>query len=89
MVAPRIKIWSRDLSAYDYSCEYRSGENMCYADVMIRLPLNDQERDEVPLPTEVVFLLQTLDYSPITSKQIRIMTRRNPVLSKILAYVTT
>ena len=54
-----------------------------------RLPLNDSERDEVPLPAEVVFLLQTLDYSPITSEKIRIMTRRDPVLSKILDYVTT
>ena len=62
---------------------------MCHADAMSRLPLNDPERDEVPLPAEVVFLLQTLDYSPITSEQIRIMTRRDPVLSKILDYVTT
>ena len=64
-------------------------KNMCHADAMSRLPLNDPERDEVPLPAEVVFLLQTLDYSPITSEQIRIMTRRDPVLSKILDYVTT
>ena len=62
---------------------------MCHADAMSRLPLNDSERDEVPLPAEVVFLLQTLDYLPITSEQIRIMTRRDPVLSKILDYVTT
>ena len=34
---------------------------MCHADAMSRLPLNDTERDEVPLPDEVVFLLQTLD----------------------------
>ena len=54
---------------------------MCHADAMSRLPLNDPERDEVPLPAEVVFLLQTLDYSPITSEQIRSMTRRDPVLS--------
>ena len=89
MAAPRIKRWSLDLSAYDYSWKYRSGKNMCHADAMSRLPLNDPERDEVPLPAEVVFLLQTLDYSPITSEQIRIMTRRDPVLSKILDYVTT
>ena len=62
---------------------------MCHADAISRLPLNDSERDEVPLPTEVVFLLQTLDYSPITSEQIWIMTRRDLVLSKILYYVTT
>ena len=62
---------------------------MCNTDAMSRLPLNDAERDEVPLPAEVVFLLQTLDYSPITSEQIRIMTRQDPVLSKILEYVTT
>ena len=64
-------------------------KNMCYAEAMSRLPLNDPERNEVPLPSEVVFLLQTLDYSPITSNHIRIMTLRYPVLSKILDYVTT
>ena len=36
---------------------------MCHADAMSRLPLNDSERDEVPLPAEVAFVLQTLDYS--------------------------
>ena len=56
---------------------------MCHADAMSPLLLNAPERDEVPLLVEVVFLLQTLDYSPITSEQIRIMTRRDPVLSKI------
>ena len=89
MAAHRIKRWYLDLSAYDYSWKYRYGKNMCHADAMSRLPLNDPERDEVPLPTEVVFLLQTLDYSPISSEQIRIMTRRYPVLGKILDYVTT
>ena len=62
---------------------------MCHADTMSRLPPNDPERDEVPLLAEVVFLLKTLDYSPITSEQIRIITRRDPVLSKIIDYVTT
>ena len=33
---------------------------------------------------KVVLLLQTLDYSSITSEQIRIMKRRDQVLSKIL-----
>ena len=61
---------------------------MCHADAMSRLPLNDPGCDEVPLPAKGVFLLQTLDYSPITSEQIR-MTCRDPVLSKILDYVTT
>ena len=74
MDAPRIKRWSLDLSAYDYSWKYRSGKNMCHADAMSRLPLNDSERDEVPLPAEVVFLLHTFDYSPTTPEQIRIMT---------------
>ena len=63
MAAPRIKRWPLDLSAYDYSWKYRSGKNMCHTDAMSRLPLNNPERDEVPLPAEVVFLLQTdLDY---------------------------
>ena len=50
---------------------------MCRADAMSRLLLNDPERVEVQLPAEVVFLLQTLDYSPNTSEQIRILTRRD------------
>ena len=64
-------------------------KNMCHADAMTHLPLNDPERDDVPLPAEVVFWLKTFYYLPITSEQIRIMTRRDSVLSKILDYVTT
>ena len=62
---------------------------MCQAYAMSRLPLNDPEHDEVPSPAEVILLLQTLDYSPITSEHIRMMTRRDPFLSEILDYVTT
>ena len=86
---PLEKLLLLDLSAYGNSWKYRSGKNMCHADTMSRLPLNDPERDEVPLLAEVVLLLQTLYYSPITSEQIRIMTRRDPVFSKILDYLTT
>ena len=64
-------------------------KNMCHADAMSRLPLNDPECDEILLPAEVIFLLHTLDYSPITSEQILIMTGRGLVLSKMLNYVTT
>ena len=63
------------------------GKNICHADAMSRLPLNDPQRDEFPLLAEVVFLLQTLDYSPNTSDHIQIMTHRD--LSKITDYVTT
>ena len=62
---------------------------MCHADALSRLPLDHGEGDEVPQPAEVVFLLQKLDYSPVTSEHIKTMTRRDPVLSKVSEYVTT
>ena len=89
MAAPRIKRWSLELSAYDYAWKYRSGKSMCHADALSRLPLDHGEGDEVPQPAEVVFLLQKLDYSPVTSEHIKTMTRRDPVLSKVSEYVTT
>ena len=89
MAVPRIKRWSLELSAYDYAWKYRSGKSMCHADALSRLPLDHGEGDEVPQPAEVVFLLQKLDYSPVTSEHIKTMTRRDPVLSKVSEYVTT
>ena len=89
MAAPRIKRWSLELSAYDYAWKYRSGKSMCHADALSRLPLDHGEGDEVPQPAEVVFLLQKLDYSPVTSEHIKTMTCRDPVLSKVSEYVTT
>ena len=38
---------------------------------------------QVPYPGEVVFLLQTLQASPITAEQIHPWTNRDPVLSRV------
>ena len=55
----------------------------CHAGAMSRLPLPDCDPELVRTPAEIIFLLQTLDLSPITSDQIKLWTSHGPILSKV------
>ena len=88
MATPRIKRWSLFLSAYDYAWKYRAGKFMGHADAMSRLPLPDCDPELVRTPAEIIYLLQTLDLSPITSDQIKLWTSHDPILSKVVTYIS-
>lgn len=53
------------------------------ADALSPLPLQSRI-DAVPLPTEVVFLLEHLEGIPVTASQIQAWTRKDPVLGQVL-----
>ena len=55
---------------------------MCNADALSRLPLPDCPTN-VPTPPETIVLLEQLASDPLTATQIRKMTHRHPVLSKV------
>ena len=61
------------LSAYDYTIVHKAGRDNQNADALTRLPLPDTPAD-VPLPGEIVLLLQYLQESPIMSAQVRFWT---------------
>ena len=55
-------------------------------DTLSRLPLPDHPKD-VPLPGEMVLLFETLNSSPLTAAEIRSLTDKDPLLSRVRSNV--
>ena len=88
MVSARLQRWALILGTYQYTISYQPGEKMANADGLNKLPLPESPASaEVPLPGEVVCLLQTLQSSPITAEQIRQWTSKDPILSWVRGLV--
>ena len=82
----RIQRWALTLAAYEYTFRYRPGGNHGNADAMSRLPLQE-ESVPVPVPEEVVLLMEHLQDSPASVADIRKATSRHPVLSRVRQFV--
>lgn len=82
MASARIRRWALTLAAYDYTIAYKPGEKHGNADVLSRLPLPEAPAS-IPIPGETVLLVDTLQSSIVTVRQIRTWTERDPVLSKV------
>jgi len=50
--------------------------------VLSRLPLPDSPA-AVPIPGETIFLMDTLQHSPVTATQIKTWTSNDPILSRV------
>jgi transposase InsO family protein len=86
MAASRIIRWALTLSAYKYTIYHRPGNKMANADALSRLPLSTAPAT-VPTPGDVNLLMEQLDNTIITSKQIKTWTCRDPVLSCIHHFI--
>ena len=86
MASARVQRWALTLTAYNYKVQYVPGQEHANADVLSCLPLPEQP-NEVPLPEELVFLMESLEISPITVKQIKILTDQDPVLATVRRFV--
>ena len=82
MASGRIQRWALTLGAHQYTIKFQKGTENCTADAVSRLPL-PETRTEPPKPAEVVYLMEYLDTSPVTSSQIRRWTEKDSVLAKI------
>ena len=82
----RIQRWTLTLSSYEYSIIFRSSEENANADAMSRLPVKECVPDP-PNPAETVLLLEHLESSPVNASQIRNLTRRDPLLSRVYRFV--
>ena len=82
----RIQRWALTLAAYEYTFRYRPGGNHGNADTMSHLPLQE-ESVSVPVPEEVVLLMEHLQDSPASVADIRKATSRHPVLSRVRQFV--
>ena len=82
LASARIQRWALTLSAYNYKIQYKPGKDNSNADVLNRLPLPDCPSTET-LPGETIFLLDTLQSSPVNASQIQIWTNNDPVLARV------
>ena len=81
----RVLRWALLLSGYNYTLKYRSGESNGNADGLSRLPM-PMQAGEISDSAPTVRLLD-LAGSPVTNDEVRNATRRDPVLSKLLALI--
>ena len=86
IVSARVQRWALALSAYDYTIEFKPGSLHGNADGLSRLPLPDKP-SSVPLPGEMVLLLEQLNQSPVSAIQIKAWVDKDPVLSQVRTYV--
>ena len=77
-----IQRWALTLSAYNYQIQYKAGKSNSNADALRRLPLPDAP-STVPLPGENIFLMDTLESSPVSATDIITWTSKDPVLSRV------
>ena len=82
IASTQIQQWGLTLSAYDYQIQYKPGKHNSKADVWSRLPI-PESATSVPLPGETIFLMDTLEHSPVGVTQIITWTSKDPVLSRV------
>ena len=87
MASARIQRWALFLMDYRYKIQFRRTGNHANADALSRLQIEEKEL----MSTETVFLLQVrqIESTLLTAKQIANSAYKNPVLSKVLQYVTS
>ena len=82
----RIQRCALTLSAYEYTLSCKLTKEHSNVDRLSRLPLSISPQT-TPQPAEFVLLLKCLDDSPVTSKQIKNWTSRDPIHSQVLTYM--
>ena len=81
----RLQRWALISSAYKYKIVYKSTQAYGNADGLSRLPMVvNKEQKQLPEPS--VFSIRQIDNLPVTAMQLKTVTQRDPVLSKVLHY---
>ena len=74
MASARLQRWAVILGGYQYSIKYKPGNKQGNVDALSRLPLAEPSNTDIPVPVEVVALLEHLDSTPVSAKQIKTQT---------------
>ena len=83
--AARIQRWCLFLGAFSYSIEFRGTKQHANCDGLSRLPQPSTPADK---PDEVeMFQTTVVEALPVTEQELRMQTRRDPVLSRVLELV--
>ena len=84
MASAKIQRWALTLAACQYTVKYKPGKNMSTADALSRLPLKHSfSNSEVPMPGDLIHLLNHLEESIVTAAQIKDWTDKDPFLSRV------
>ena len=86
--AVRLQRWANLLAAYQYTIQFKATLDHANADAMSRLPLPvvpsvDGEQDAQ------CFLLGQMQAWPVTVEQLKVATKRDAILSKVVQYTCT
>ena len=87
MASARIQRWALTLASYEYTIKYKSGPANSNADTLSRLPL-PVTFSEVPVPSELVLLMEHMSSGPLTAAEVKTMTQWDRVLSRVHSYGT-
>jgi len=71
---------------YEYILVHKTSSTHCNADALSRLPI-PETIPTTPQPAEIVLLMEQMQDSPVTADHIRLWTRRDPLLSRVMQYV--
>ena len=74
------------LKLYDYELKYRKRADQGNCDALSRFSLSDNP-EFVLIPGDVLLLTEQLPFSPVTAHEIKTMTSKDSVLSKMLQFV--
>ena len=86
MASARIQRWAILLGGYHYRIEYKPGQQNEYADTFSRLPLSTIPQ-EVPIPPEIIHMMEHIDTTPVSVSQICTQTAHDPTLSRVTQFV--
>ena len=86
MTSSRMQRWALTLLAYEYELLYCPGNENGNADGLSRLPVLDVPVS-TPVPGDIVYLLETINTSPVDATTIKLWTARDPELSQVLQFV--
>ena len=82
----RVQRWALTLAMYNYQIAFKPTAVHSNADVLSRLPLPEAPSD-VPVPAELVLLVEHLLDAPVKAQEIRTWTRRDPLLSRVKQFI--
>ena len=94
MTLQRLQRWALIMMGSDYYIVYRKSADHANADVLSRLPIGsdpnfDKDESIVELDNEVNMLdSHVILYLPLSAKTVANYTRKDPILAKVLHFVT-
>ncbi|XP_060073916.1 uncharacterized protein K02A2.6-like [Ylistrum balloti] len=87
LATSRLQRWSIQLSSYQFDIKYRSTTQNGNAGTLSRFPIDSEDCTELDQEAAKVNKIQ-LNKLPITAAQIAMATKNDPVLSRVMYFVT-